>query len=88
MSLTPDETAKQKSLYSKMAPKVRQEPSRLTIMATHLPEIKDWDVDKEYDINLKAKMISKSEGGWDGKEPLQATFQIGTEDPSEVAQDE
>lgn len=78
--LTKTEQEKQKNLYKKMAPKVRKQPSRLTIMAEHLPEIKNWDVDKEYEIKIKAKMISKSEGGYDGKQPLQATFQIGTDD--------
>lgn len=68
--------ATQERLYNKMVDK-RTEPSTLNIQAEHLPDIKDWDVGKVYEIKLKAKMISKSEGGWDGKQPLSASFQIG-----------
>lgn len=82
MKLTPVQEAKQKDLYSKMV-KPHQEPSRLNIQVAHLPEIKDWDVGKTYEVKLKAKMTSKSEGGWDGKQPLRAEFQVGTESGEE-----
>lgn len=68
---------KQKRLYDKMVDKPYVEPTRLDIQAAHLPDIKDWDVGETYEIKLKAKMVSKSEGGYDGRQPLRASFQIG-----------
>lgn len=69
--------AKKKALYNKMVDKRPAPASVLNIQAEHLPDIKKWDVGKEYDIKLKAKMVSKEEGGWNGKQPLKATFKIG-----------
>lgn len=65
-----------------------EEPSRLSISAKHLPDIKDWDVGETYEIKVKMKMTSKSEGGWDGKQPLKAEFTLGGHDPySEPCED-
>lgn len=85
MKLTKSDKTKQKILYDKMVgPEPYIEPTRLDIQAKDLPDIKNWDIGKTYDIKLKAKMISKSEGGYDGKQPLKATFRVGNEnDPNE-----
>lgn len=79
MKLSKTDTAKQDRLYDKMVEKSYVEPSRLSIQSKHLPEIKNWDVGKTYEIKIKAKMTSKSEGGYDGRQPLRAEFQIGSE---------
>lgn len=77
MKLTKTQQNKQKDLYSKMveAP-YKEPPARLDIAADALPAIKDWEVGKTYKLTMNAKMISKSEGGYDGKQPLRATFEI------------
>lgn len=77
-----------KRLYSKMVGKTHEEPARLSISAGQLPDIKDWEVGETYDIKLKMKMTSKTEGGWDGKQPLRAEFQIGNEDESSEEYDD
>lgn len=75
--LTKDEKAKQKSLYNSMvSPEPYKEPARLDVSLEDLPAIKGWDVGKTYKLELTGKMISKSEGGYDGKQPLKACFEI------------
>ena len=82
--LTKADKAKQADLYSKMvSPEPYKEPVRLSgVTASDIPDIKNWEVGKTYDIKLKMKMTSKSEGGYDGKQPLRAEFQLGSEDES------
>lgn len=77
MKLTKTQQNKQKDLYSKMveAP-YKEPPARLDIVADALPAIKDWEVGKTYKLTMNAKMISKSEGGYDGKQPFRAIFEI------------
>lgn len=59
---------------------------RLTVNVKQLPDIKDWEVGKTYTLEIKGKMISKSQGGWDGSQPLEATFEVAgakTDDETE-----
>lgn len=75
--LTKSQKAKQESLYNKMVDAPYERPkARLTVQADDLPEIKTWDVGETYKLQLSAKMVSKSEGGWGGKQPMEATFEI------------
>ncbi|HET8708948.1 MAG TPA: hypothetical protein VFL85_01565 [Candidatus Saccharimonadales bacterium] len=76
MTLSKKDQAKAKTLYNKMVDVPYEPPARLEVKAKDLPEIKNWDVGKTYDITLKAKMISKSEGGYDGTQPLSAVFHV------------
>ncbi len=59
-----------------MEAKIVEPPSTLDLKASEVPEIKSWDVGKTYDLTLKVKMRSKSEGGYDGKQPLRASFEV------------
>lgn len=70
------DSAKAKRLYNKMVDAPYDPPARLEVKAKDLPEIKDWEVGKTYEIKLKAKMVSKSEGGYDGSQPLSAVFNV------------
>lgn len=63
---------------TKMAPVPYEEPARLEVKVKDLPEIKTWEVGKTYELKLKAKMISKSEGGYDGDQPLSAVFHVSS----------
>lgn len=82
VKLTKSQKAKSKKLYDKMVDVPYEEPkARLEIAASVLPDIKGWEVGKTYNLEIKGKMISKSEGGWDGKQPLRATFEIATASP-------
>jgi len=64
-----------KSLAS-IADEYEKPKPRITFDVKQVPDIKKWDVGKTYEFTLKGKMISKSEGGWSGKEPLEATFEV------------
>jgi hypothetical protein len=77
MKLTKAQKTKQKTLYDKMvSPEPYKPKARLTVQAADLPEIKGWDVGETYTLKLEAKMVSKSEGGYDGNQPMEATFEI------------
>lgn len=53
-------------------------PARLDLDATLLPDIKDWEVGKTYDIELKVKMVSQRQNDpYDGGEKeMSAGFTI------------
>jgi hypothetical protein len=79
VKLSKKDKAEQKRLYSKMVTEdvaYEEPPARLDIKVKDLPEIKKWDVGNTYTITMKVKMISKSEGGYDGKRPLEAAFHV------------
>lgn len=65
-----------KKAYLTDAPAMPEMKARLEVNAKDLPQIKDWDVGKEYSLELTGKMVSKSEGGYDGTQPLRATFEV------------
>lgn len=81
MKLSKSDQAKSKRLYDKMVKKPYEEPARLSVSAKQLPDIKEWEVSKTYEIKIKMKMVSKSEGGYNGKQPLRAEFTLGGHDP-------
>ena len=69
---------KMKQLHADMVEPMmaKEPPARLDVKVSDLPDIKDWDVGETYKLHLTGKMISKSEGGWDGEQPMRATFEI------------
>lgn len=64
-----------KAGYLSAAP-MEEMKARLELNVKDLPQIKDWDVGETYELTLKGKMISKSEGGYSGDQPLRATFEV------------
>lgn len=78
MKISKEGKAKQKKLYKAIVGSNSPDnyPSTVDIRGTQLPEIKDWKLGETYSVVLKLKMRSISEGGYDGKQPLRATFEI------------
>lgn len=77
MKISKEGKAKQKKLYKAIVgSSVDNYPSTVDIKATQLPEMKDWKIGETYDVMLKLKMRSMSEGGYDGKQPFRGTFEI------------
>jgi len=66
------------AMVAPMEAKITEPPSTLDLKASEVPEIKNWDVGKTYTLTLKVKMKSKSEGGYDGKQPLRGSFTVVT----------
>jgi hypothetical protein len=47
----------------------------ISINSKILPEVKDWKVGKTYNVNLKVRLTSLSEG-WDEPKRLRASFEV------------
>lgn len=68
--------AKLKQLHSDIAGPEMVYPSTVDIKGDQLPEMKSWKLGETYEVTMKLKMRSISEGGYDGKQPLRGTFEI------------
>lgn len=69
--------AYQKNMQPIDGPYIQEKPpARLEIEAEDLPAIKKWEVGKTYKLTMDVKMVSKSEGGWNGDQPLSAVFHV------------
>lgn len=68
--------AKMKQLHNDIVGDMPVYPSTVDIKEAQLPEIADWKIGETYEVTMKLKMRSISEGGWDGKQPMRATFEI------------
>jgi len=51
------------------------EKETISLNSKILPEVKDWKVGKTYNVNLKVRLTSLSEG-WDEPKRLRASFEV------------
>lgn len=74
----------------KMEVEIPESKPRVEFLGQDIPEIKDWNVGKEYVLKVKVKMVSKREGNeWNDKDTeTRASFKVtavGVEKPKKEA---
>lgn len=63
-----------KTVAQAMDVKMPEFKPRLTVNVEQIPEIKDWSVGEEYDLNIRGKMVAVRDGEFDEDSPMEATF--------------